>query len=237
MRIKTEMTLLVLCALLAVGAPGVVRAGGCEFDNLLYEVVFPEVSLNFNLGLIVGEWSGGFVVELPLEHDLPGQVIEEFLDQICDPESPDYNEWLCDVLRDFFTDELIDELNQAWNAQVDYILGNLPETALTDQVCWLPWLGGLKLDDAPGFWPTFWDPGNGEFMALPVVVPQFGGGGEGGFCVGASLALTDGQVYRDEGYRADGAFLVEGEMVCATEGIILAVGYGFGGPFDATLIE
>ena len=167
---------------------------------------------------------------------MPGIYIRAFMDDICDPESLNYNPDGCDFVRDIFTDTVIDDLNEEWNTYITDFQARLPMTAHTHQLAWpLSGLGSVTLDDNDWDWPALYAPRTGEYLMTPLLFPHSVFVGPNGFWALVSGGVADGRIQRELHYDMEGEFYVGTELFFGFRGLLLMVGFGSGGPYNGYL--
>lgn len=235
MKHAKEITGIIVMMLVLINAP-VHGETGNEFDNLLFKLNFHDLTSTFHMGIALGDWEAGLLVDLPMEDDQPGIFIRDMIDDVCDPDSDVFNIETCEFLNELFTDDVIDSLNSEWNTYIADVFSQLPNTALTRQLGWpLNGLGHITLDDNEWSWPAGWNPETGEYVLPPLIFPHAFAATPDGFWLLASGSVAVGQVYEKSELGMDGEYLFLTELIMGVRGFLLMVGFGHGGPYTGTL--
>ncbi len=204
-----------------------------DFDNLQFNLAYSNLLGQIDLRVHVQDIDLEKTLEIPLVPDMPGVMIQEWIDSLCDETNPDYQPQMCAFAQQVFNDDVIAQINAQWNGFLDAVLDLMPQTLVTRQ---LPWpanmVGSIRFDDNPWEWPCTWDPDTGEFSAVPIDVPLYQGVFQDINWVVSVSGDANGLIDRNNNYSLAGHFTAGGAFQAESTSLNVHLGFSISGDFS-----
>jgi len=198
-----------------------------EFDGLNYDLEYTTVTGDLSLYFDIQGNVTDLDFHFDVEKNMPSIVIAERIELVCDPDSSEYNQELCEVLNRLFTPEVLAWLDTEWNMHMSTAMAVFPSAIQTRQ---LPWpvdnFGSIFLAEYQLDWPCIWDTQSGAFNTIPLAYSYNIPLGDM-FTLETSFGLVgNGVVDRSKNYSLDGAFDFDSGLIFSGPDLYADIQFG-----------